>query len=67
MSGDMYITALGINSFSQILDRIIIVYQMEFDETRWSCLRNSEQKSTQNSAKVTFCLSKTGLCVVISS
>ena len=32
-------------------DRIIFVYSMEFDKTRWSCSWNSDQNSTQNSAR----------------
>ena len=31
---------------------ILIVYRMEFDKTKWSCPRNSDQNCTQNSARV---------------
>ena len=30
---------------------VLIVNQMEFDKTRWSCLWNSDQNCTQNSVK----------------
>ena len=29
----------------------LVVYQMEFDKTRWSCPSNSDQNCTQNSSK----------------
>ena len=40
---------------------------MEFDKTSWSCSWNGDHNCTQNSTRVTSCLSKTGLCMVISS
>ena len=30
---------------------LLIVYQMEFEKTRWSCLWNSDQNCTQNSTR----------------
>ena len=44
----------------------VVVYRMEFDKTRWSCSCNSDQNCIQNSAKVIFCLSKTGHCALVS-
>ena len=50
-----------------LYNTILIVYRMEFDKTRWSCSWNSDQNCAQNFTRVTFCLSKTGPCVVILS
>ena len=50
--------------------RTFFAYRMEFDKTRWPCPSDSDQTCTNkshNSARVNFCLSKTGPCTVISS
>ena len=35
----------------EIMNLTFIVFQMEFDKTRWSCPWNSDQNCTQNSAR----------------
>ena len=40
---------------------------IEWNKTRWYCSWNSHQNCAQNSGRVTFCLSKTMSCAVISS